>query len=522
MKRQFDAACRQYEVKETTGDGCAEWFDGLKSGMPSVKLLGKTTQQVYTGKNLFQTSRIPPNSRIITVGADYIVITPLEPYTGNGYTSTAVTLRDLSPGLIAGRQYTLSFESEASRKLIYLGGCSSTWLSGTSKTMTEEMLSSIVVFYGMSSTDGDPEKECRISNIQIEEGETATAYEPYVGGIPSPNLFYPQEVKGNNATVQSLGQNLFPSFKDNTTENGVTVTRLHDGGYLLNGICTLSTNLILSEPMETGVYTFSCRFEGVLPSVGIRSHIYHPESRISWAIITNDADTNKVFNFRVTEPDSPQFQICLWQGHNYHNVKLYPFLVKGMYSSDTMPEYVPYCDGGKVTAPKLMRAVDGTCQSTYDSQTGEFVNWWWPLTFNGSEAWNIFPANHGFFSGDALPECMSGNAYWSNVDRARKSGEANNMTGARLICGRGDTVLYHMENPFYDDTLSDKGLANWKAYLAAHPLELWVSRNEPEVTNIGPSRLTCPTGYGQIVQVAGDIPDCPLEVRYLSHGGNLK
>lgn len=34
-----------------------------------------------------------------------------------------------------------------------------------------------------------------LSNIQIETGPTATAYEPYVGGIPSPNPDYPQDIK---------------------------------------------------------------------------------------------------------------------------------------------------------------------------------------------------------------------------------------------------------------------------------------------------------------------------------------
>ena len=44
MKRQFDAACRQYQVKEAGGSGHAEWPDGLKSRFPSVKIMGKTEQ----------------------------------------------------------------------------------------------------------------------------------------------------------------------------------------------------------------------------------------------------------------------------------------------------------------------------------------------------------------------------------------------------------------------------------------------------------------------------------------------
>ena len=46
--------------------------------------------------------------------------------------------------------------------------------------------------------------------IQLEKGSTSTAYEPYVGGIPSPNPEYPQEIKSVvNPTVKVCGKNLF-------------------------------------------------------------------------------------------------------------------------------------------------------------------------------------------------------------------------------------------------------------------------------------------------------------------------
>ena len=48
-----------------------------------------------------------------------------------------------------------------------------------------------------------------IKNIQLEKGSTATDYEPYTGGIPSPNPEYPQEIKSVvNPTVKVCGKNL--------------------------------------------------------------------------------------------------------------------------------------------------------------------------------------------------------------------------------------------------------------------------------------------------------------------------
>lgn len=32
-----------------------------------------------------------------------------------------------------------------------------------------------------------------------------------------------------------------------------------------------------------------------------------------------------------------------------------------------------------------------------------------------------------------------------------------------------------------------------------------------------PAKLTMPTGYGQIIQVSGDVPDCPITAKYLTH-----
>lgn len=88
-------------------------------------------------------------------------------------------------------------------------------------------------------------------------------FEPYTGGIPSPNPDYPQEIKSVvNPTVKVCGKNLFKATLGNVTANGITCTANSDGTYILNGTCTVSTALsiigifdhILNEPLYlTGV-----------------------------------------------------------------------------------------------------------------------------------------------------------------------------------------------------------------------------------------------------------------------------
>ena len=84
------------------------------------------------------------------------------------------------------------------------------------------------------------------ATIQIEKGSTATSYEPYVGGQPSPSPDYPQEIKSVvNPTVKVCGKNLLNHTSGTTTKNGITCTANGDGTYTLNGTATSNTQLVV-------------------------------------------------------------------------------------------------------------------------------------------------------------------------------------------------------------------------------------------------------------------------------------
>lgn len=102
-----------------------------------------------------------------------------------------------------------------------------------------------------------------IVDASLYPDATYDDFEPYTGGIPSPNPDYPQEIKSVvNPTVKVCGKNLFKATLGNVTANGITCTANSDGTYILNGTCTVSTALsiigifdhILNEPLYlTGV-----------------------------------------------------------------------------------------------------------------------------------------------------------------------------------------------------------------------------------------------------------------------------
>ncbi|MBQ0112238.1 MAG: hypothetical protein KBT03_03820 [Bacteroidales bacterium] len=83
-----------------------------------------------------------------------------------------------------------------------------------------------------------------IGNIQIEEGETATSYEPY---IPSVKMLAEKTADINsNLSVLGKCKNLLNPTLGTTTQNGVTCTANGDGTYTLNGTASTTTVFALA------------------------------------------------------------------------------------------------------------------------------------------------------------------------------------------------------------------------------------------------------------------------------------
>lgn len=178
LEKKTEISYAQYMAKE-------HFFHNLFGyGLVGWKLYNKglESQQTRTGKNLFDISRIQETARISHGGPNQIIVSWDGNANGNGYAASKETLKDIAPGLVIGKQYTFSFETESSSKWIYLSESKVSWRHGECKTVDQAMLDSQVAFYGMAASKGDPQTDCIISNIQIEEGTTATEYEPYVGG----------------------------------------------------------------------------------------------------------------------------------------------------------------------------------------------------------------------------------------------------------------------------------------------------------------------------------------------------
>lgn len=189
--------------------------DAVEAPLKSLELQGNTTQQTYSGKNLFDAYKITTvgGSVVKTVDSDGIIYLSNNSY-NNGYYNPNITLAAFAPKLVADQTYYIyvsnSFQS-GGRNYIYLSGSSSYWNTGEAHTVTQAELNGGVVVYG-----GYQET----SSLKIMITTTAdTNWEKFVGGVPAPNPDYPQAVQtvtGENV-VRITGKNLFD--KATATQN---------------------------------------------------------------------------------------------------------------------------------------------------------------------------------------------------------------------------------------------------------------------------------------------------------------
>lgn len=183
-----------------------------------MMIYGKSEQAVTTGAQLL-------GSNIVFVrNTDDVSIPINNPYEVSWTHNTNVPIRGVylenAYPILANKQYTISFDarfSDGNSHNIRCTDTDKTCVNGRNSILIKiHEKKSTVSFYTLDKiTEG---LSVTISNIMLEEGSTPHDFEPYTGGIPSPNPDYPQEIKSVvNPTVKVCGKNLFD--KNNCYDN---------------------------------------------------------------------------------------------------------------------------------------------------------------------------------------------------------------------------------------------------------------------------------------------------------------
>ena len=222
---------------------------------------GACEQDSYSGKNKFGTS--------LTYSSSYLTI--VNPETNNfsykmAWNGTLADASNTSKMLKANTNYTISFrfrvlsrpdsfstsnhnrffilfrQSPAVNQIIAYDdrkntGTLNTWYEYSNTFTTPEDMSNVRIgMYDYKDGNNVNAGEIEIDNLQIEEGSTATSFEKYVGGIPSPNPDYPQDIRNvtgeNSVVVQN--KNLLDVSSINETLYGVDFDG-RDGTLKVNG-----------------------------------------------------------------------------------------------------------------------------------------------------------------------------------------------------------------------------------------------------------------------------------------------
>lgn len=180
-------------VETDTSEVGYSWQD-TTSPSPTIKSEIKGVEEIdilKTGKNLFDFSKIKEIDGL-TIDYENKTITLMANVNNAGYVNN---LKDLMGGYKIGEKYVMSAKTSnpEALRIIYFLDIKNNIKFDEPFTLTEEMLNSPFAWYN----NIESENQNVISNIQIEQSDTATAYEPYTEqhvNITLPKPLYENDV----------------------------------------------------------------------------------------------------------------------------------------------------------------------------------------------------------------------------------------------------------------------------------------------------------------------------------------
>lgn len=162
--------------------------DSDNGKIQDMVVYGKSSQNKTTGKNLLKIKDTTQTIRGITITSKDGIITI------NGTaTETGWAFANIDTQIFADGTYIVSYESNDNNKpkLILANAAGRKVIEqnvATALSNAEIAKVCFVITKGKTYNLTD-------AKVQLELGSSATSYEPYTGGIPSPNPGYPQEIK---------------------------------------------------------------------------------------------------------------------------------------------------------------------------------------------------------------------------------------------------------------------------------------------------------------------------------------
>ena len=336
--------------------------------------------------------------------------------------------------------------------------------------------------------------------VQVEQADACTEYEPYTGGVP--------KLYSDKIGVTAHGKNLFDLEYALKQENWNTIPgRYYYIPYYVGKGATVTVSYDGKPALGLGAYVLVGRKAG--------------ETRHSYGWLYHSSVQSLVNNTKtfVAEAD----YIYINGTADYINMFRKHFKNFQIEVSPSPTAYEPYHEPQSLSiqTPTGLPAIPVDSDGNYtdadgqqwiadyiDLKRGKYVQWVYEKEI-GEANWGVYDRMNGFYL-MTLPTIATGKSGISNQFKILKI--LGNEAG--LILGINNSYIYSIQNPYYDETIGDKGLSNWKAHLTKHPLVVMTYLDEPIERDLTPSEIQA---YQELTTYAGTTilendAECYMEV----------
>ena len=299
-------------------------------------------------------------------------------------------------------------------------------------------------------------KETDADNVQLEKGSTATAYSPYANIRP---------IKGRDSvTVERCGENLLP-FGERIENVYTQLIMTSDDLLILSKACA-GQNITLTFSIETQNIVFDDVVgEEWRKRIGFECHGTLADGTETWSLQcwldnrTGELTKNgkKTKTVTVYMPKLLNGDITFYA----QNIKSGSFVAYdfGIYAGTTAPTtYTPYI--GQTTPLTLPETVYG---GEVDAVSGESSRTWRTITLTGEESSHIYSTLFyiDLYKDSSFVQEKAADATTGKSSHYKYHLYVSDCIG---IAVDGGSIAYNSNGKY---PLTDEGMQEWKAYLAA-------------------------------------------------------
>lgn len=496
----------------TASDSFINVQDSAWAELQELSVDGVLKQTTTTGKNLMPTTDTIDKKGVTFNGVTF-KLNDDESITANG-TATASLNIYLNKNLISMEPgtYTLSDsvatgESSTTYFLYadikHLDGTNwdeknlATYAVNTS-TIDEQFLykSRIVIRNGIT-----------LNNVtfypQLEIGPSATSYEPYTGGQPSPSPDYPQEIKTITANLKltSCNKNLTLINFSSEIKGGVTFTHNDDGSITLNGTASSSFEFVLANNVKlpSGTYAHSIN--------NIRKGMYVSFDNSADNILNGSAQKKQAIFKLNKEKIYSKYFIWIDKDTIFNNDTFYIQLERNS-TATSFEQHLQSQITANLPEGEFIGKLNDTYKDTLKVVYKEdrkhhlilnkiisktVLNGTQPISYSRVINDDKFVAQ--FNIGTAIKSSSpmisdkfiyKSNGWTSNSENISTGGSNNNLLQIKILQSRLEEI-------------SSNGLTNW---LSTHPVEVYYVLNTPYEVDLG--IVDMPLSYDEITNIFTD------------------